>query len=145
MVEEEAATLYSCYPLIRPDVALELAWKNRLTDYVMPFILQFMRETTARIATLEARTKPAEDANAHAAGGAGGEHGADGGFHPGFMAPTGMLAIANEAYNPTVVPMMGGMGAMGMPGMGVPGMGGMGVPGMGGGFPPQGGYGGGSY
>lgn len=34
------ATLYTCYDLIRPDVALELAWRHRLTDYVMPYMIQ---------------------------------------------------------------------------------------------------------
>jgi clathrin heavy chain len=33
-----AATLYTCYDLIRPDVVLELAWRNGYTDFAMPFM-----------------------------------------------------------------------------------------------------------
>jgi clathrin heavy chain len=35
-----AACLYTCYDLIRPDVALELAWKNGVMDMAMPFLIQ---------------------------------------------------------------------------------------------------------
>ncbi len=144
--EAFSATLYSCYTLIRADVALELAWRNKLTDYVMPFILQYMRDTNARIAVLEARTKPAEEPSA----GAGADAGADAGAHGyPYMQGGGMLAIANEAYNPVPVPLMGGMAAMGVPGAGFGGappmMGGMGLappPPQMGGMPQMGGYGG---
>ena len=27
------ATLYTCYALVKPDVVMELAWRNGLTDY----------------------------------------------------------------------------------------------------------------
>jgi clathrin heavy chain len=33
-----AATLFSCYDLMKPDVAMELAWRNGYTDYVMPYM-----------------------------------------------------------------------------------------------------------
>ena len=33
-----SATLYTCYDLIRPDVVLELAWRNGYTDFAMPFM-----------------------------------------------------------------------------------------------------------
>ena len=33
------ACLYTCYKLIRPDVAMDLAWRARLTDSVMPFMI----------------------------------------------------------------------------------------------------------
>merc|ERR1719274_20158 len=35
-----SACLYTCYPLLRADVVLELAWKNSLTDFAMPFMIQ---------------------------------------------------------------------------------------------------------
>jgi len=133
--ESFSACLYSCYNLIRPDVALELAWKHRLMDYVMPFMLQYIRHTNNRIAQLEARTKPAEEPTTNAAEVHDGQNGAYGNFHP-----SGLLALTNEAYNPSV-PIMGGMHQMGIPG-GIPTMGGMntmGVPGMGG-MPGMGGY-----
>ncbi len=137
--ESFAATLYTCYPLIRADVAMELAWRNRLTDYVMPYMIQYIRDTNSRIAKLEERTKPADTGKAHG-------HAADGEIDPhapmGYMGPTGMLAIADTPFNapPTMggmaPPAMGGMG-MGMmpPNMAVPPMG-MGMP------PPTMGYGG---
>ena len=32
--------LFTCYELIRPDVALELAWRNNYYDFFMPYIIQ---------------------------------------------------------------------------------------------------------
>lgn len=33
-----AATMYTCYELIRPDVAMELAWRHGYTDFAMPYM-----------------------------------------------------------------------------------------------------------
>jgi hypothetical protein len=44
-----AACLYTCYPLIRPDVAVELAWRSRYMDYVMPFLIQFLRHSSEKV------------------------------------------------------------------------------------------------
>ncbi len=33
-----AATMCTCYDLIRPDTAIELAWRNGYTDFAMPFM-----------------------------------------------------------------------------------------------------------
>lgn len=33
-----SATLFTCYDLIRPDVAVELAWRNGYTDFAMPYV-----------------------------------------------------------------------------------------------------------
>jgi clathrin heavy chain len=38
-----AACLYTCYDLIKPDVALEVAWTNGLTDAAMPFLIQTLK------------------------------------------------------------------------------------------------------
>ena len=35
-----AASLFICYDVIRPDVALELAWMNNLIDFALPYLLQ---------------------------------------------------------------------------------------------------------
>jgi hypothetical protein len=35
-----ASCLFICYDLIRPDVALELAWFNGMIDFAFPYILQ---------------------------------------------------------------------------------------------------------
>ena len=32
------ATLYTCYDLIRPDTAIELAWRHGYVDHVMPYM-----------------------------------------------------------------------------------------------------------
>eukprot|EP00124_Ichthyophonus_hoferi_P002666 Ihof_evm7s191 gene=Ihof_evmTU7s191 len=39
-----AATLYICYDLIRPDVVMEIAWRNNIMDYAMPYLIQVGRE-----------------------------------------------------------------------------------------------------
>jgi len=48
-----AATLYTCYDLIRPDVALELSWKNKIIDFAFPYIIQYVRDINTRVETLE--------------------------------------------------------------------------------------------
>lgn len=35
-----AAMLFTCYDLLKPDIVLEVAWMNKLTDYAMPFMIQ---------------------------------------------------------------------------------------------------------
>jgi len=50
--EAFAATLYSCYDIIRPDVALELAWKNKIIDFAFPFLIQVFREYISKVDTL---------------------------------------------------------------------------------------------
>lgn len=35
-----ASCLFVCYDIIRPDVALELAWMNNMIDFAFPYILQ---------------------------------------------------------------------------------------------------------
>jgi len=48
-----AACLYICYDLVRPDVVLELAWRHGLTDFAMPYMVQFMREYVDKVDKLE--------------------------------------------------------------------------------------------
>eukprot|EP00899_Mesostigma_viride_P014185 jgi/Mesvir1/22768/Mv14160-RA.1 len=65
-----AACLYTCYDLIRPDVALELAWMNGMNDFVMPFVIQFMREYSSKVDTLmsdKAAAKQEQEKEAKAA------------------------------------------------------------------------------
>lgn len=35
-----AALLYTAYDLLRPDVVLELAWRNSLVDFAFPYLIQ---------------------------------------------------------------------------------------------------------
>ena len=44
-----SACLYTCYDLVKPDVAVELAWCNGLMDLIMPFLIQFLREYTSKV------------------------------------------------------------------------------------------------
>lgn len=44
-----AACLFSCYELVRPDVALEVAWSNGLMDTVMPYMIQFLKDYSGKV------------------------------------------------------------------------------------------------
>jgi clathrin heavy chain len=59
-----AAALYTCYDIIRPDVALEYAWRAKLMDFAFPFLIQVVREYTSKVDNLvkeaEAKKKAAE-------------------------------------------------------------------------------------
>jgi len=44
-----SACLFTCYPLLRADVVLELSWRNGLTDFAMPFMVQTMRELQIKV------------------------------------------------------------------------------------------------
>ncbi|CAH8446801.1 unnamed protein product [Heterobilharzia americana] len=64
-----AACLYRCYDLLRPDVVLELAWRNGLVDMAMPFLIQTLRELTTKVDRLERseQTRAAEEEKAEQA------------------------------------------------------------------------------
>ncbi|TPX38293.1 hypothetical protein SmJEL517_g00095 [Synchytrium microbalum] len=48
-----AACLYTCYDLLRPDVVLEVAWRHQWQDFAMPYLIQVLREYTAKVDVLE--------------------------------------------------------------------------------------------
>lgn len=54
------AALFTCYDLVRPDVALELAWRHRLIDFVMPFLIQYVKEVDSKLKELDERTRADE-------------------------------------------------------------------------------------
>lgn len=61
------AALYACYGLIKPDVALEVAWGANLIDVAMPFMIQSLRDLSSKVDGLvaerdEARAKSKEEA-----------------------------------------------------------------------------------
>ena len=58
--EAFCATLYTCYSLVSPDVALELAWRNGMTDFAMPYLIQLLKDTTSTLKAIDERTKPEE-------------------------------------------------------------------------------------
>ena len=122
------AALYTCFSHVRPDVALELGWLNGYQHFIMPFLIQNMRQTYDRLQVLEDRTKPPkeEDNQNQIAG----TYSQLGGFN------SGMLMIGNGGAD---------MGMPGMPGQGQYDMSGFaqqqppnGMPNMhNGGMPPQ--------
>ncbi|KAJ8613811.1 hypothetical protein CTAYLR_004926 [Chrysophaeum taylorii] len=50
------ATLYTCYTYVKPDVAIELAWRNGYVDYLMPYVIQYVRHLHEKVADLEKKT-----------------------------------------------------------------------------------------
>jgi clathrin heavy chain len=110
-----AAMLYNCYSLIKPDVAMELAWRNDMFEFVMPFFIQNIKDLTAQVDSVKKQTteikdkdKKVEEEKAnqqldpHVMMGGFGDIGAP--VQNALMAPPGMM------------PPMGGMGGMPNPG-----------------------------
>jgi len=81
------ATLYTCYELVRPDLVLELAWRNQLTDFAMPFVIQYMSDMHNKVRELEEKLKPKDSDEA------------ENGQQQAFMSPPGTFMLANAAYN----------------------------------------------
>ncbi|XP_065172053.1 clathrin heavy chain-like isoform X2 [Atheta coriaria] len=48
-----SACLYQCYDLLRPDVILELAWRHKIMDFAMPYLIQVTRELSQKVEKLE--------------------------------------------------------------------------------------------
>ena len=46
--------LYACYDLIRPDIVLELSWRNGLHDFTMPYMINLLCQQTKELAALKA-------------------------------------------------------------------------------------------
>ncbi|KAF1331725.1 Clathrin heavy chain, partial [Globisporangium splendens] len=131
------ATLFTCYKLIKPDVALELAWRNGYVDFVMPYMIQFIKNLNEKVKALDERTRVKQEAAVETVA-MDAQYGMGGGLQP-------MLAIAPTAFNDPSAQYGVGMGmnpAMGMqqgytqPAMGMsqgysqPGMGMGGMPGV---------------
>jgi clathrin heavy chain len=125
-----AAALYTCYDNVRPDVALELAWKNKIVDMAFPFLIQVLREYTHKVDTLyKEHDKKKKDQEK--------KSDTPDSFHP----PEEMFLnqVPQIAYYPTDA-----TGAYAMPpgAYGIPPTGGFGIPPTGGfGVPPNGGFG----
>jgi len=52
-----AAMLYTCYELIKPDVALETAWRQGMLEFVMPYFIQFTKDIYSRIEIVHKSTE----------------------------------------------------------------------------------------
>jgi clathrin heavy chain len=101
------AALYTCFSHISPDVVLELAWLNGYQNFVMPFLIQNLRQTHTRLRELETKTAdPKESENIQ--DGVAATYGGLSGFGGGML----MLENGGGSFAP---PMMGG--GMGGPDM----------------------------
>jgi clathrin heavy chain len=112
-----AACLYTCYELIKPDVAMELAWRNNFFEFLMPYMIQTVRDLTLRMDHMQRKAEDSEKQK--------------------------KKEIEDEGNRPLDVGVLGGIPVNGLAVYGMPGLGGM--PGMGGGVPGfnmQGGFGG---
>ena len=74
-----AATLFACAGLLKPDVVLETAWAHGVVDAAMPFLVQALRDVTAKVDTLMGEREAAK--KAAAAGAGGGANGQEGYAH----------------------------------------------------------------
>lgn len=57
-----SACLYTCYELMRPDVALELAWRNKTLDFAMPYLIQIVKEYSEKMEDLAHKVDALEKA-----------------------------------------------------------------------------------
>jgi clathrin heavy chain len=111
------ACLYTCYSLVQPDVAIELAWRYQMADFAMPYVIQFVRHLSSKVKLFEERTAPKVEASESQAAES----------MIGIMQPeSGMLMLGNG-------------GGYGVPSIGYGGQGyGVPMPVQGYGMPPQG-------
>lgn len=60
-----AACLFQCYDMLRPDVVLELAWRHKIMDFAMPYMIQTMWEMRTQMdqlrETVETRLEEQKD------------------------------------------------------------------------------------
>jgi len=104
MKECFCACLYTCYDFVRPDVALELAWRKNMLDFAMPYLIQTLREYTSRIDGLDKKTQKKEEEEEK-------QKSAPNDYVPDYMMPTMM---------PGGMPGLGGMAMLGnAPGVGM--------------------------
>jgi len=113
-----AACLYTCYDLVRPDVVLELSWRNRIMDFGMPYMIQVLREYSLRLDALDKKSQKQDEEKEK-------EKSAANDYVPEYMMPglgAPMLMPPNmpSQQAPFGAPDQSGMGMnMGM-GMGMP-------------------------
>jgi len=104
-----SACLFTCYPLLRSDVVLELAWRNNLTDFAMPFLVQTMRNMQVQLDALVDKDRKEEAAKAEE------KKQAEEALASGYSDPSMGMGVANP--NGMVV-YGAGMGMGGAPGYG---------------------------
>merc|ERR1719272_2550002 len=103
MKEAFGACLYTCYDLIRPDVAFELAWRSGMMDFAMPYLIQVVREYTGRVDALDKKTLKKEEAEEK-------QKSASNDYVPDYMMPAMMPGMPGMQG-------MGNLAIMGAPAM----------------------------
>jgi len=58
-----SACLFTAYELVRPDVVMELAWKNQMMDVAMPYMIQTIKDLTGKVDLLMRERNDAIAAN----------------------------------------------------------------------------------
>lgn len=56
-----ASCLYTCYEYVKPDVAMELAWRYGMKEFVMPFMIQTVRDLTKRMDHMQMKAEITEE------------------------------------------------------------------------------------
>lgn len=56
-----AACSFNCYSFVHPDVALELAWRYKLIEMIMPYLVQILKEYSEKIDNLTDKDKEREE------------------------------------------------------------------------------------
>merc|ERR1719387_939540 len=87
-----AATLFTCGQIIRPDVALEHAWRNGIMDFAMPYLIQYLRNASELLKTVDERTAPKSDDPS-------GEEQRNAEMAAQVMYNPGVLALGNAPYD----------------------------------------------
>eukprot|EP00179_Madagascaria_erythrocladioides_P030901 CAMPEP_0198327392 /NCGR_PEP_ID=MMETSP1450-20131203/14660_1 /TAXON_ID=753684 ORGANISM="Madagascaria erythrocladiodes, Strain CCMP3234" /NCGR_SAMPLE_ID=MMETSP1450 /ASSEMBLY_ACC=CAM_ASM_001115 /LENGTH=1655 /DNA_ID=CAMNT_0044031435 /DNA_START=1 /DNA_END=4968 /DNA_ORIENTATION=+ len=64
--ENFSALLFVCFEFFKPDVALEMAWLHNVMDFVMPFMIQTMKEVGQRLMGLEQESQDKREAEEEA-------------------------------------------------------------------------------
>jgi clathrin heavy chain len=54
------ACLYTCYELVKPDVAMELSWRYDFTEFLMPYMIQTVRDLTIRMDHMQRKAEDSE-------------------------------------------------------------------------------------
>lgn len=55
--DQVVSLLYYCYDILKPDQVLETCWINNMTNLAMPFLIQFMKEYSSKVDSLEQKPK----------------------------------------------------------------------------------------
>jgi clathrin heavy chain len=105
-----AAMLYTCYELIKPDVAMEVAWRFGLNEYAMPYFIQFLKDLSSRVEVVQKKTDDIEKKKDDKAKEEAESRLQD--IDMGFMFP-GQGGPQIQAIMPSPGVMPGGMGFMG--------------------------------